>query len=700
MRALTGDIPFGPFEGTIIDVYVGGKSKTARIHIDLACVPSAEHTTMPLNPETVNRMCKQRARSARWARRDTALGMFLQAITSMPDYSTDNLEHDFPSEERARAAELLQVGEYPPDDDEEDLWDEFRQARDLRDSLHESWGYARRYARDAHCVVAAYPWLTSWAKPIMSAVGAEAEWLRAAIARTIDPGRLVAGAAALSLIEPEMSGDQPEFSVLGDSRRVVETMKECWRRWRDAAAEGLSPGDMASSAEYVVESAIGRKRNGRDAAMSAAKTLVDGWTNQAKAAANIDAAVILRDVVVRLPERRGADTDPWKMLTQWELAAVAQHATAFSWAHDAVLLKVPGLIAQHLLAHSGGLRAAELDSINPLEAFTLWVAEHVPTSLGVLPGTLDDTPISERRTLTSNDIDQLRRSGGAVYQVFSASDGTEVLHISTIARRCANGWRGVIVAGPDDLPATIIKPWMDEIERGLNDEAHPLSTRAGEQSVVELTHNGNRDAMERRLRTLALVRTVADLRTLTERYEHSDRDIDWRGVLTAHPLDLTPFKPPNHFGGLDLPLGVLSSVQIYTTDGKAQYQGKGHSPFCSFARSGRTSLDDRFDLLHMQDLLDTEKPDWCSVCGGYAARRLDDTQLRYYLAAHELSTLGRELTTHPRFSRSSRPPTELKSSLEKLNDIDPDDCDLPCKASTQWRSTVERLLNAHALNNH
>ncbi|TDD36771.1 hypothetical protein [Saccharopolyspora elongata] len=690
MRALTNDIPFGPFEGTDIEVYIGGKSKTARIHVDRSCIPNSRTATMPLNAETVNRMCKQCARSTRWARRDTALGMFLQAIASIPEDSQGNLDDDYPPAECARAAELLRTGEYPLDEDDDDLWEKFSEARELRDSLYSSWRYARRAARDAHAAVAAYPWLGSWAAPRLSAVEAEAESLRALIAQTIGPERLVIAAAAMSLVEPELPADRLEFSVLGNSHDVHRVLNKCWRRWCDAAAGGCTAAEMASQAMYVVDSALGRKRNGRDAAMAATKELIGDWTNQIYSVADLDEPVVHRDVVVQAHDPGREDNDPWEMLTRWELAVVVRYATAFSWAHDAVLLTVPDLVARHLLDNPNGLRAAELDSSDPLGAFTEWVATHLPTSPGVLPGTLDDTSINKRRMLTSSDVDRLRRSGASVYQVYSASDGTEVLHISTLAERCANGWRGVVLAGPNDLPSAIIEPWIDEIQAGLNDEPDPLGTRAGEQSVVNRRYGQDRFFIERRLRMLALVRTATDLRTLTERYEQSDRDIDWHGLLTPHQLDLTPFKPATNadkrVSGLGLPLEVLASVQIYTTDGTSRYQGKGHSPFCSFARSGRASLDDSFDLLHVRDLLGSGNPDWCSVCGGYATRRLDDLQLRYYRTAHELLALSRYLDRPWQLAKT-------RSALEKLADFDPDGCGSFCSASREWESAVHSLLS-------
>ncbi|WP_410666201.1 hypothetical protein [Amycolatopsis sp. lyj-84] len=698
MRALTVDIPLGPFDGADVEVYIGGKSKTARIHADRSCLPVTRHIIMPLNTETIGRMCRQCGRTARWARPNSALGMFLQAITSMPDESPGSIQEDYPAAECARAAELLQNGEYPPDEDEDDddLWNEYGSARELRDSLYSSWRYARREARNAHAVVAAYPWLRSWAAPILAIADSEAELLRNLISQTIAPDRLMIATAALSLPQPDLPAERPEFAILGSPHHVLRILGKCWHRWRDAAAHGRSTDDMARAAELALDSALGRKRKGRDAAISTLTELIDGWTKQADAAAEHHISAPHRNVVIQATKPRQADQDPWDAATAWELAVIARYGTRFSWTHDAALLTVPDVIARHLLGDRHGLQADELDTADSLAGFIQWESARPSVSTGILPGILDDTTIGKRRTLTSGDVDRLRRSGAEIFQVYSPAGGTEVLTIGALAKRCAQGWRGAIMAGPDDLPADLIAAWMNDLEGSLNDDVDPLSTQAGEHTVIQRRYRSDREAVERRLRLLALVRTVADLRTLTDGYEPPDRDIEWLGLLTPHPLDLRPFEPPaddRRMRGLGLPLGVLASVQIYTTDGSGRYIGKGHSPFCSFARSGRTTLDDRFDLLHLQDLVGPLNPDWCSVCGGYAARRLDDAQLRYYRTAHELLELGDRLDGWGRWPRSrSEELTEIRPKLESLANIDPDNCGSLCMASTKWRSTIDSLL--------
>ncbi|GAA1294140.1 hypothetical protein GCM10009634_48090 [Saccharothrix xinjiangensis] len=121
----------------------------------------------------------------------------------------------------------------------------------------------------------------------------------------------------------------------------------------------------------------------------------------------------------------------------------------------------------------------------------------------------------------------------------------------------------------------------------------------------------------------------------------------WRALLSPHQLDLTPFRSLQEQGtrrrsALGLPLAVLAHVQLYTTNYRPEYYGKGHSPYCSHARR-QDSLDMGYDLLSVAELLVLEQPDWCGKCGGYAVRRLDDVQLRYYRSAHRLLEISEQL---------------------------------------------------------
>ncbi|MYW01839.1 hypothetical protein [Streptomyces sp. SID3343] len=61
---------------------------------------------------------------------------------------------------------------------------------------------------------------------------------------------------------------------------------------------------------------------------------------------------------------------------------------------------------------------------------------------------------------------------------------------------------------------------------------------------------------------------------------------------------------------------------------------------------------------------------WCANCGGYATRRLKDTQLSYYRAAHRLHTITRQLDRR-RHRHQDVDSDVIKASLDELADWRP-----------------------------
>ena len=167
------------------------------------------------------------------------------------------------------------------------------------------------------------------------------------------------------------------------------------------------------------------------------------------------------------------------------------------------------------------------------------------------------------------------------------------------------------------------------------------------RDIRELDHN---------LRVLTLARGVHDLRTLDNNgdsmFSVVSRDVWFVLLLFREDLDLRPFLPRDTDdrwnSGLGLPLGVLADLQIYTTNADPRIMGKGHSPFCQYARD-RGVMHDDF-LMTLQEIMRRSDVDWCSNCGGYAIRRLTDEQISYYRVAHRLfgvdQGLSRELEWH------------------------------------------------------
>lgn len=70
--------------------------------------------------------------------------------------------------------------------------------------------------------------------------------------------------------------------------------------------------------------------------------------------------------------------------------------------------------------------------------------------------------------------------------------------------------------------------------------------------------------------------------------------------------------------GSDLPLGVLASVQAYTTDAASRYQGRAHSPDCAH-RGPQRGVGRHDEMVTVEELLGNKGFDPCGKCGGYGA---------------------------------------------------------------------------------
>lgn len=195
--------------------------------------------------------------------------------------------------------------------------------------------------------------------------------------------------------------------------------------------------------------------------------------------------------------------------------------------------------------------------------------------------------------------------------MLGADTGVEVVALSILEQRCAAGWRGVILAGASDLPDILFESHLlaereDTSESASvwtpdaynpHDEAfgRSLSVAEGERVLVRMCE-GHRDTGHA-LRSLTLARSVADLRDL-DIAGYDDRGCPrspfkwavWHGLLAMEQLDLDPFESssgPGRPPGSALPLGVLASVQAYTTDAAGRFQDRAHSPDCTHRRPQR-----------------------------------------------------------------------------------------------------------------
>ncbi|MFE2042858.1 hypothetical protein ACFXAZ_18405 [Streptomyces sp. NPDC059477] len=704
-HALTADVPLGPFEGTVVTAY-SAKGRNAKLHASTSCTQLRTSEVVvarvPLDAAMVNRMCARCAEWGSWARPTTGLGVFLESLGGpgllyqLQSYTAPDEDERWDEEEVRAAAGLLRSPSEDADEDGEEVLDE-REVREdaeqLRDLVLSTWRGAATSLHRAQATATRFPWLEEWAKPKLALKERYLETLRTQAAQFVDPDGLLAAAAVAGMNDPELPVNDQAFTVLGKSQEIAGELRKLWHKWRSEAERGW---DDPRERSYIAHSLLPRMRSNRkgyDQALAGAQALVGSWEEQARAAA-AESSAPARLVTVRLPEirnertRRG-DGGFLDALDPWTIGALVTCLTDADWGRRTVTLRAPALVADRLTAHGGmvdaGTHAEGEDRV--AAAGTSRRPSHIR------PGIFDDTPVFDRRPVTG---DHLRALHTAVphtepfYIVFSPSGGVETLPLAVVETRLAQGWQGAIVAGASDLPASVIEPWVAEVgprppsEGGIwpqdvHDVQDPrfgaeLGLAAGARSAAWLAYD-DRDR-ERNLRLLAMARGVPDLRTLDGGH---DRDghartlphAVWQGLLTDRQLDLEPFEQPTEdrwSGGSGIPLGVLAEVQVYAVNADPRYEGKGHSPLCRHSRERGVVAGD--DLLTVSDLAARDDFDWCSKCGGYAARRLTDTQLSYYRAAHRLHHIAQQLDTGR--GRYDRVDVEVLSSrLSELADWHP-----------------------------
>ena len=704
MSVLTDDIPFGPFEGVPIRGY-STRGSQARIHIDPTCsalrtVEVAE-VSVPLNAASVKRMCRSCAESRRWARPTTSLGVFLDALTGpgllhqLSSYTSDELADDLDELNIPRAAELLRIGEWPPDqddvdaDEDEDRYESWDEARSTRDTVLQFWLGAVESLQAAHQVIARYPWLEKWSRPKLNAKATCAEELKSAFAATVVPRNLVDVAAALLLDQPQLPVHLDEFAALPDPGRALAQLWTNWRRRLKPAPVRLE--EHAYTVTYgVLDESMGKRRKGRAEAEDALHRLLSQWATAARARARESAERPARWLVVELPSPEGRaahDTPLRESLNRWQTSVLAVHGMAVDWRRGLILLRLPDIVAQVLL-EDRILRCEEVEQ--PEGDPAAWLSRRVrePESTAALPlGVLDDGPVADRRVIGATEAAALSttRVGEHLYLVQTPT-GVDVTYLEGLASRVNSGWRGVLLASSADVPASLVDEWVSKVGSWPEDKQFdPLGIEDGERYLAQLGRDVEAD-----MRTLAIARMATDLRMIGTRDGRSPRRAVWIALLTAHQLDLTPFRSPEdehpyYRRGLGLPLSVLAHVQLYTTNIHPSY-GKGHSPYCGHARrEGRVDLS--YDLFTAADLLAMPEPDWCSKCGGYAVRRLDDNQLRYYRDAHRL------LVVRDRLDRRHGEPIsdDLREELDKLAEANVRRVDEYGPDRQQWSEVVRSL---------
>lgn len=651
-----------------------------------------------MDSAAIARMCASCAGRGRWTRPDTALGVFLEALLGVGLLWELNSNLDFDDEEPPRDASELQVaaanlrrapeaaGAEDRADEEEQYWDTFIAAQGLRDEVFGNLRYAALSMRRALDVIEAYPWLRPWAADRLDRKAQHLEVLRARAAIFVARGDLEVAAAMLAMEEPELPTADPAFAVFGDSRAVKTRLRSLWRAWQRQAADGYGESSHRPSVPHHFIDGIGRARKARTAALHAATSLTAVWTTSARELAAAAGGAEDRLLLARLPhsrkeDRRRFDAGAWDRLSAFEISVLACFPTRVDWVGWTAKVRVPPAVAEHLLSDRSALTCSVLiqnDAESPsggLQDGDRAASERIGDVL--VPGILDDTPIARRRPITSAHLQALgsrRFASDQLCSVMSASDGIEVLSMVELETRCSEGWRGILLARASDLPDHLIDEWAERLRqseppsRHTEDRSRPgdapgpdfgfgLGLDAGERWLAALSRRDER--LQDALRALILARSVNDLRTLVPRDSRLDVGSAvphnvWIALLASGQPDLEPFMSRDvewPHGGSGIPLSILSGVQVYTTCADRRVHGKGHAPNCAHARTrGALSWED--DLVCLADILRGGDFDFCSVCGGYAIRRLSHNQLSYYRAAHGLHAIAEAVRWHHRSSRA------------------------------------------------
>lgn len=144
-------------------------------------------------------------------------------------------------------------------------------------------------------------------------------------------------------------------------------------------------------------------------------------------------------------------------------------------------------------------------------------------------------------------------------------------------------------------------------------------------------------------------------------------------------------------------MGPLAAVQLYTTNANPLIEGNGHSPLCRHAHDSATVVRGD-DLLAVADLIARTHFDRCSKCGGYALRRLTDSQLSYHRAAHRLHDVRERLDSQAGVPGSD--PSAVIACLDELATWQPVDEAEWCSSDCWHRQERVRELTRTAAVSH
>lgn len=727
---LTPDVRLGPFEGTPLTAYAA-VGRTARLHANPTCnrlrTDTPRELQVSLDASTIARMCTECASWGRWARPGTALGLFLEEFRGIGMayelgfcLGPDPDDPDPTVREITEAAAVLRQGEPSSDEDgdyDEAAWTAYREAKDLRDSIVvPAWTLAAGSLLEAAGRAARYPWLFPWTAKRLDRKAQYTETLRRQAVALISEEALITAAVVDQEGEPDLPVDDLAFAILGGHAAAQRALSGLRREWRSRVRDGREPPGYFS---YLGYDLTGNKRKGRELLNSRKNEMLDAWAERLQAevtpALQGPRKLILATMLV------GTDPDEprWsieKALGFWDIGVLLMYTRAVDWASRTFLLSVPTVVAERLLRHWSSLKASECqgdpDDTQSHESIlrSAVAAKGGENGAGAyLPGTLDDTPVGQRRIVSLAEVRVLRERldhGSQLFVVCSAAGGVEVLSLSRLERRCEDGWLGILLAEAGDLPDAMIAPLIadsvlpepgaedtpadednveDGFERWRTGGREPRDSDFGAHLGMDAAARelqrfhrwpGVRGKADRALQIMALISGVSDLRSIEVEYtgpgEQAVPHAVWDTLLLPLTrVDLLPFHPrdddwPYH-SGFGLPLGVLADIQVYAKNADPRTMGKAHAPFCQHDHG--VTLDTHYDLMTLTEAMQFPEEERCSKCGGYALRRFSKTQVAYYRAAHILLGVAESLDQELRGHRGRQ--ADLDAITERLTELSP-----------------------------
>ncbi|MET9378834.1 hypothetical protein ABZX98_32655 [Streptomyces sp. NPDC002992] len=728
---LTPDVPLGPFEGACVTVW-SAQGREAKLHSKSSCsyLRSARATQreVRLDASAIGKLCTQCAAYGSWARPGTGLAIFLDTVTGLGLlYELGRFcqadEDSFGDEEVDEAACLLLPVSSDSDEsaraeEEDESWEELREARQVRETVFAEWLDALTSLHRVHHILDLFPWLKCWAEPKVQRKADYLQVLRARAGRLVAPGALALAAAVSVMKEPDVPADDPAFALLGAPAKTAGELTSLWQRWRSRVE---SSWDHPREQEYLVHHlarGMSSRRKGYDRMLEQAQMLLGVWEAAARSATAEDGQRVLLGRLADdgAPAAAGRGGSAFDRLSEWEQGALASYTVAVDWgrsAHPVFSLRVPQPVATRLLSQPSVL-VYELLAEEAPEAGDGSAALEADGWLQ--PGVFDDTPVHGRRLVRKEHLRALRGTAGdaeQLYTVLGMDAGVEVVTLGVLEQRCAAGWQGVILAAASDLPDALVEASLPRAGEAPEDDGvwarhvydpeqedfgRRLSAAEGERVLVRLCEE--RQDVRKALKSLVLARSVADLRDLEairdDRQGYPLRPFVaavWNGLLAMEQLDLEPFasaEDEDWPDGSGLPLGVLASVQAYTTDAFGRFQGRAHSPGCAHRHPYGGGVNHRDDRASIEELLGNKEFDPCSKCGGYAVRRLSDTQVAYYRAAHRLHHLIQLSASHHRTTEAG----EYVRRLDELSNLDTQTAQawFPVRGqASRWRQVTHRL---------